>query len=82
MFPRVVDGGTLSDTFSVTNGKKQRCVLAPQLFNIFYATMLIDALKHNDKGIQLQYKTNGGIFNRQRLRAKTKVANLLVRDFL
>ena len=36
----VVDNGSMSKPFSVTNGTKQGCVLAPLLFSIFFATML------------------------------------------
>jgi len=84
MFARVVDRGTLLEPFSFIKGTKQGCVLALLLFllSIFYVAMLIDALIHNDKCIQLQYRTNGGIFNLQRLQVKTNVVNLLARDFL
>ena len=82
MTVRVVDIGGLSDAFVVKNGTKQGCVLAPLLFNIFYAAMLLDAFKDSSTGIDLLYRTDGGIFNLQRLRAKSKVISLLARDLL
>src|SRR6266536_6191570 len=82
MFARVADGGNLSEPFNVSNGTKQGCVLAPLLFNIFYAAMLIDAFRNNDKGIHITYRTDGGIFNLRRLSAKSKVTDLLARDLL
>jgi len=75
MFARVVNGGTLSEPFNDGNDTKQGCVLTPLMFSISYAAMLLD------KGIQIQYRTNGGTFCIQRLRAKIKVINLLARGF-
>jgi len=57
-------------------------VLAPLLFNIFYAAMLLDAFHSNDPGIDVHYKTEGGIFNLRRLAAKSKITELLARDLL
>jgi len=44
MTARVVDVAGLSQPFMVRNGTKDGYVLAPLLFNIFYAAMLLDAL--------------------------------------
>ena len=35
----------VSDTFAITNGVKQGCVLAPTLFSIFLSTMLKDVFR-------------------------------------
>ena len=70
----VLDNGDTSDSFPVTiNGVKQGCVLAPTLFSMVFAVMLHDVSKYNDDGIQLKYKTDGGVFNLRRLKANTKV---------
>ena len=82
MTARVVDISGLSDAFVVKNGTKQGCVLAPLLFNIFYSAMLLDAFTYSSTGIDLLYRTDGGIFNLRRLRAKSKVISLLARDLL
>ena len=52
----VLDNGDTSDSFPVTNGGKQGCVLAPTLFSMVSAAMLRDASQDNDDGIQLKYK--------------------------
>ena len=70
MAARVSDEGKLSEPFGVNNGTKQGCVLAPLLFNIFYAAMLLDAFRNNDQGILIKYRTDGGIINLRRLQAK------------
>ena len=38
-----------------------------------FVAMLQDASQDNDDGIQLKYRTDGGVFNLRRLEAKTKV---------
>ena len=65
----VLDNGDTSDSFPVTNGIKQGCVLAPTLFSMVFAAMLHDAIQDNDDGIQLKYRTDGGVFNLRRLKA-------------
>ena len=81
MEARVLDQGSFSATFNVFNGVKQGCVLAPTLFSIMFAMMIRDAFHEtDDAGIYLKYRTDGGIFNLRRLRAKTKVAQTLIRE--
>ena len=82
MMVRVVDTHGVSDAFPVQNGTKQGCVLAPILFNLFYAAMMTDALNDNEAGVKLTYRLDGGIFNLRRLQAKTKVKDVLSSDFL
>ena len=67
----VLDNGDTSYSFPVTNGVKQVCVLAPTLFSMVFAAMLHDASQDNDDGIQLKYRTDGGVFNLRRHKAKT-----------
>ena len=74
--------GSEDDEFPVTNGVKQGCVLAPTLFSFLFIMMLLSAFKDSDPGIQITYRTDGGIFNTQRLKTKTKVTKSLVRDLL
>ena len=82
MTASVLDNGDTSDSLPVTNGVKQGCVLAPTLFSMVFAAMLHDASQHNDDGIQLSYRTDGGVFNLRRLTAKTKVKVTTLRELL
>ena len=78
----VIDNGDTSDSFAVTNGVKQGSVLAPTLFSMVFAAMLHDASQDTDDGIQLKYRTDGGVFNLRRLKAKTKVKVATLRELL
>ena len=72
MHARVEDGGESSEPFSVSNGVKQRSVLATILFSLFSAG-LNDAFKSMDIGIGIRWCLGGSVFNLRRLEAKTKV---------
>ena len=61
---------------------KQGCVLAPTLFSMVFAAMFHDASQDNDDGIQLKYRTDGGMFNLRRLKANTKVKIATLRELL
>ena len=82
MLARVQDNGEMSQSFPVTNGVKQGCVLAPTLFSIMFSAMLSDAYKETDVGIDIIYRTDGSIFNLKRLQAKTKISHDTANDFL
>lgn len=82
MQAHVLDDGNQSALFYVTNGVKQGCVLAPVLFGLMFTALLTDAFSENDPGIDIRYRKDGGVFNLQRLRAKTKVHIESLRDFL
>ena len=45
MMANVSIGGEVSESFRVTNGVKQGCVLAPTLFSIFLTAMLDDTFR-------------------------------------
>ena len=73
MKAQVAMDGTTSEPFDVTNGTKQGCVLAPLLFAIFFAVMLTHAFPDSSYGIPLTYRYSGGLFNNQRMKAKTLI---------
>ena len=50
---RVFDNGNFSEPFSISNGPKQGCVLAPTLFGIVFAFMLQYAFRELDLGVYL-----------------------------
>ena len=79
----VQDNGTFSRSFSVSNGVKQGCVLAPTLFSMMFSAMLMEAFKSQSHGIDYRYRFDGGgLYKPTRLKAKTKVTVDQARDFL
>ena len=74
--------GNISDPFDIQSGVKQGCVLAPTLFGIFFALLLKHAFGQNTEGIYLHSRSDGKLFNASRLKAKTKVRQVLIRDML
>ena len=69
-----------SEPFPIKNGVKQGCVLAPTLFGIFFSLLLSHALEDSDDGVYIHTRSSGGLFNLARLRAKTKVLKVLIRE--
>ena len=82
MMVNVRNGGEVSDTFAITNGVKQGCVLAPTLYSIFLSAMLEEAFKDMGDGIYIQSRQNADLFTVAHFRAKTKTTNILVRELL
>ena len=74
--------GSTSEPFSILSGVKQGCVLAPTLFGIFFALLLKHAFGSTTEGIYLRTRSDGRLFNLARLRAKTKVRKVLIRNML
>ena len=76
-------GGEVSESFSVTNGVKQGCVLAFTFFSIFLSAMLDDAFR--DMGVASTYSPDRALidlFNVAHFRAKTKTTRILMRELL
>ena len=74
--------GRSSEPFEIRSGVKQGCVLAPTLFGIFFGLLLKHAFDTTTEGIYLRTRSDGRLFNLARLRAKTKVREVLIRDML
>jgi len=72
MTGEVLSGGEPSDRFSISNGVKQGCVLAPVLFNLFFTQVLRHAVMDLDLGVYNKYRLDGSLFDLRRLTAKTK----------
>ena len=70
------------DSFPVTNGVKQGCVLASTLFSMMFSAMLTDAFQDGDNGIPIRYRFHGKLFNLRRLQAKSKVQTKVLDEFL
>lgn len=79
---RVSSNGEVSEAFSISNGVKQGCVIAPSLFALFFHAMLQEAFKDCSEGVSIQFRCDGSVFNLARLRAKTKVQSALLRELL
>ena len=77
---RVQDQGQTSEPFSVTNGTKQGCVMAPLLITLVFSAMLYDAFHDNDLGALIRFRTDGNVFNLRRLKSKTRTSKVLIRD--
>ena len=74
--------GSSSEPFEIHSGVKQGCVLSPTLFGIFFGLLLKHAFDTTTEGIYLRTRSDGRLFNLARLRAKTKVRKVLIRDML
>lgn len=72
MQAHVRENGEISQDFPVTNGVKQGCVLAPTLFSLMFSAMMNDAFRNEKPGLDVRVRTDGGLFNLRRLKAKTK----------
>ena len=73
MLARVQNDGEFSDSFPVTNGVKQDCVLASTLFSMMFSSMLTDAFQDVNNSIPIRYRFDEKLFNLRRLQAKYKV---------
>ena len=63
MLARVLHDGDLSESFAVTNGAKQGCVLSPILFIMLFSAMLHCAFLDSQDDIHIRYHTDGKLFN-------------------
>ena len=79
---QVLSNGEQSDPFSISNGVKQGCVLAPVLFNLFFTCVLRQAAGNMDEGVYVRFRYDGSIFDLRRLSAKTKTLNSLIQEAL
>ena len=75
-------GREVSESFSLTNGVKQGCVLAPTLFSILLAAMLDDAFRDMGDGVYIQSRQCVDLFNVAHFRAKTKTTRIRMRELL
>jgi hypothetical protein len=82
MQAHVSHGNAQSKEFTVKNGVKQGCVLAPTLFSIYLTAMLEVAFEGVGEGIYIQTRPDADLFNVAQFRAKTKTTQSLVREML
>ncbi len=65
--------GSSSDPFPIKSDVKQKCILAPTLFCVFFSLFLCYAFRESDGGIFLHIKSDGNLFNLAHLRDTTKI---------
>ena len=82
MLARVQDDGEFSDSFPVTNGVKQDCVLALTLFSMMFSVMFTDTFHFGGNGIPIRYLFDENLFNIRKLQAKSKVQTEVLDEFL
>ena len=79
---RLIIDGELSKSFSYNGGVKQGCKLAPSLFGIYAAVLLLISFKdiEHEFSILIRFRTDGNIFDLRRLKSKTKVLFEFLRE--
>jgi len=82
MLVRVLEAGEVCSPFSVTNGTKQGCVLAPLLFTTYFSLMLLLSFPDVDTGIPVEYRTDHNLYNLRKLQANTAVSVVTIWDLL
>ena len=82
MTGEVLSDGEPSESFCISNGVKQGCVLAPVLFNLFFTQVLLHAVEDLDLGVYIRYRLDGSLFDLRRLTAKTKTMERLITEAL
>lgn len=78
----VLYDGSSSSPFPIKSGVKQGCVLAPTLFGIFFSLLLSYAFSQSEDGVYLHTRSDGSLFNLARLRARSKIRRVLIREML
>ena len=79
---QVKHNGSLSDSFPISNGVNQGCVLAGSLFSIFFSMMLRQAKEDILDGIYIRFRSDGSLFNLRRLLSHTKTIEQLIMELL
>ena len=80
MCAQVVMAGSQSSSFPVELGVKQGCVLSPIIFSLLLVAITL--VSHHDLQpsdcVGIEYRLDGGLFNLQRLQAKTKTSSAMI----
>nr|VZH95524.1 unnamed protein product [Spirometra erinaceieuropaei] len=81
MIARVADNGAVSEAFTVTDGVKQGCALAPTLFSLMLSAMLIDAYRDERPRIHIAYRTDGHLLNQCLMNFQSRVSTTKFTNF-
>ncbi|VDL95323.1 unnamed protein product [Schistocephalus solidus] len=82
MMARVVDHGTVSEAFAVTNGVKQGCFLSPTLFSLMFSAMLMDTYRDERPEIRIAYRMEGRLLNQRRMHFRSRVSTDTIHKLL
>lgn len=82
MTGQVLSSGHVMDSFEISNGVKQGCILALVLFNVFFTFMLSHTVLDLEQGVYIHYCLDGSLFDLRRLTAKTKSPQDLPQEVL
>ena len=74
----VLSSEEFSDSFVISNGVKQGCVLVPVLFNLFFTCVLTHAVRDHDHGVYQRYRLDGSLFYLRYLNAKTMLFERMI----
>lgn len=79
---RLVVDGELTNPFEYNSGVKQGCKRAPTLYGIYAAVLLWLAYKEikHTHSIQIRFRYDGDLFDLRRLKSKTKVLAVYIRE--
>lgn len=72
----------VSDDIEVNNGLKQGCVMAPTLFNLFFAAVMFEAFRElpENSGIGIRIGKDGNIWKARDLRTKKKAREAFIKE--
>ena len=66
------------ESFEVKTGVKRGCVIAPTLFSIFISAVLHLVSENLPRGIDMQFRIDGKLFDLRRLNAKTLATHMTI----
>ena len=75
-------GGSTTDPFEISQGLKQRCVLAPTLFTLFLAALLSTVSEPLSTGVFIRTRCDETLFKLARLKASTYTRKLGICELL
>nr|VZI24438.1 unnamed protein product [Spirometra erinaceieuropaei] len=82
MLARITNDGDVSETFAVTNGVKQDCILALTLFSLVLSAMLMDTYRDKCPGIRIAYRMDGHLLCQRWMHFQSRVSTATVYELL
>ncbi|BHF84260.1 hypothetical protein SprV_0902741100 [Sparganum proliferum] len=79
---RVTENGVTTESFAVTNGVKESCVLAPALFSLTFSAMLMDVCREGRRGIRVANRTDVQLLSQRRMHFQSRVSATLIHELL